>query len=78
MQLTRMQGKTVMSCQRSVANDARGVLLVLCSTMLCIHNAFICFIYILANDARGAGGVMTPGLLTSPPPFLVQGVGDDE
>ena len=50
-----------------------GVLLVLCSTMLCIHNAFICFIYILANDAGGAGGVMTPGLLTHRPPFLVQG-----
>ena len=24
VQLTRMQGKTVMSCQRSLANDARG------------------------------------------------------
>ena len=48
------------------------------STMLCIHNGYICFIYISANDAGGAGGVMTPGLLTHPPPFLVQGVGDDE
>ena len=69
MQLTRMQGKTVMSCQRSLANDARGVLLLLCSTMLCIHNGYICFIYISANDAGGAVGVMTPGLLTSPPPL---------
>ena len=50
-----------------------GVLLVLCSTMLCIHNAFIYFIYISANDAGGAGGVMTPGLLTHPPPSWSRG-----
>ena len=78
MQLTRMQGKTVMSCQRSLANDAGGCCW--CYVLQCYAYTMvicICLMYILSNDAGGAAGVMTPRLLTSPP-FLVQGDGDDE
>ena len=70
MQLTRMQGKTVMSCQRQwlmMLGCGAGVMFYNVMHIQC--NGYICFIYNLAKDAGGAGGVMTPGLLTSPSPL---------
>ena len=73
-----MQGKTVMSCQRSLANDAGGCCW--CYVLQCY--AYTMLLYVLYTFwlmmLGGAGGVMTPGLLTHRPPLPGPGVGDDE
>ena len=64
-----------MSCQRSLANDAKGG-----AAGVMFYNVMLLYVLYTFRLMMlgGAGGVMTPGLLTHPPPFLVQGVGDDE